>query len=154
MQVKPIMLYACEVWGGFGVKQNKRLHLLNRLLGNDKYPFELLNIKLCKRSLRLPNRVSNMGCRAELGRIPIMKSIIVAILKYYIRSEFLNESDPLKEAFMSQKSLTTNSYNTLTFTDLCSQRLTVFGGRGPGRGRGRGRERGRGHQSDNICSLP
>ena len=122
--VKPIMLYACEVWGGFGIKRsNIPDTLLNKLMNNDNYTFEKLNVKLCKRSLRIPNRVSNIGSRAEVGRIPVMKSIIVAILKYNFRAEFLNDSDPLKEAFKSQNSKTKNAYNTFTYTGLCSKLL-------------------------------
>ena len=67
--VKPILLYCSEVWGGFAVKTSTSDAIYEKLMNNDKTPYEISNIKLCKQSLRLPLRVSNLAARAELGII-------------------------------------------------------------------------------------
>jgi len=118
--VKPILLYCSEVWGGFGQRRiQNQLPLFTKIMFNDCTPHEKLNIQLCKQTLKIPKRASNIGARAELGRIPISKSIIVAVLKYYARSHSIDDNSLLRHAFMSQYSLTKNSYNSYTFTQFC-----------------------------------
>ena len=121
---KPILLYCSEIWGAFGVKHTKHINLLLSLLTNDKTPYEKLNLKMCKHTLRVPKQASNLAARAELGRIPIAKSIIVAIIKYYARFKNINHNEPLYHAFNSQNSLIKNSYNTMSYPYL-ARRLMV-----------------------------
>ena len=87
-------------------------------MNNDKTPYEIINIKLCKQSLRLPLRVSNLAARSELGRLPLRHNIIVAQLKYFARAKLINNSEFLVQAFISQGKLLKNSYNTFTYTQL------------------------------------
>ena len=61
---------------------------------------------------------SNIGSRAELGRIPVGKSIIVAVLKYYARLKLCRKDNILFHALKSQNALKRNSNNTLTFTEV------------------------------------
>ena len=112
--VQPVLLYCCEVWGGFGLKKRKDINksLFLNLMTNDKTPFEKLNIKLSKQSLKIPRRASNFACRAELGRFPIMRTIIVAILKYNMRLKTLDNNDLVIQAYLSQKNRHENSYKT------------------------------------------
>ena len=120
--VKPILLYASEVWGGFGIKTSKQVgneNLFDHIMMSDKTPFEKLNIKLCKQSLRVSRRISNVAAKAELGRFPVMKSIIVAILKYYMRLKLLNDGELVFNAFISQQNMQRNCYNTLTYCQAC-----------------------------------
>ena len=57
MLVKPIALYACDVWGGFNVKRNAKYDsLYKQLLENDNTPYEHLNIKVSKHSLQQGNQ--------------------------------------------------------------------------------------------------
>jgi hypothetical protein len=93
-------------------------------MSTDITPQEKLNIKLCKQSLKIPRRASNLGCRAELGIIPINKSVIVAILKYFRRSQMLEETNFL---FQSQHKLTTNCYSTYTYTKFCNHIVKELG---------------------------
>ena len=88
-------------------------------MNNDTTPYEIINIKLCKQSLRLPRRVSNLAARAELGRLPLRHNIIVAQLKYFARAKLINNSELLAQAFISRGILLKNSYNTFTYTQLC-----------------------------------
>ena len=85
----------------------------------DKTPYETLNIKLCKHTLKLPRRVSNLSVRAELGRLPMRHSIIVALIQYYSRSKTLNEHDLLSHAFSSQENIRNHSYKTLSYSEAC-----------------------------------
>jgi hypothetical protein len=58
------------------------------------------------------------GCMAELGRYPIMKSIIVAAVKYYLRIDKLGRNDLVTKATTSQRRLNHNSCNTLTYNKV------------------------------------
>jgi hypothetical protein len=120
--VKPISLYASEVWGGFGIKKNKSNDLVFHLLNQEKTPYEKLNIKLCKQSLKVSKNASNMASRAELGRLPVAKSVITAVLKYYARLKVCKPNELLFHAFESQNNLKQNSNGTLTFVQ-CARKL-------------------------------
>ena len=87
---------------------------------NERTCFEKINLKLCKQALGLHRGASNLGCRAELGRFPIIKSIIVAMSKYYSRLHSFKKSDLLYHALNSQKSMTSGKLKQYTFTQLCS----------------------------------
>lgn len=113
--VKPIILYCSEVWGGFGLKKNKAHQLLTFLFDRDSTPFEKLNLKLCKQAIGVNRNTSNIGSRAELGRIPIIKSVIVATLKYYARLSTIETDSILYHAYRSQDALQQNSNGTITF---------------------------------------
>ena len=55
---------------------------------DDIYPFELVHLKSCRFSLGVQNKTSNLASRCELGRFPILISIL-KLLKlmhsYYCR---------------------------------------------------------------------
>ena len=77
--VKPIMLYGCQVWG-----QQIINHILKADFGQfDKLPFEELQNKLCKFSLGVGKYTSNLACRAELGRYPILISACSLAIKFW-----------------------------------------------------------------------
>ena len=46
--VKPIALYGCEAWGGFGYKSALKENILSSLLKKDKHTNEQLHLKVCK----------------------------------------------------------------------------------------------------------
>ena len=83
--VKPIALYGCEVWGGFGHKSASQENILSSVLKNDKPTYEQLHLKVCKQILHTSKRASNLGVRSDLGRLPLMFNIICAVCKYRIR---------------------------------------------------------------------
>lgn len=101
--VKPILLYCSEIWGGFDIKRSKPDSLLMTLMTKDKTWSEKLNIRMCKQTIRLPKSACNMAARAELGRIPVMKSVIVAFCKYYVRLHSFKDDDLLFHALQSQE---------------------------------------------------
>ena len=101
--------------------------LYSKLINLDKSPYEKLNIKLCKQSLRVPRRTSNLASRAELGRLPMAHSIIVALLKYNLRSKLLGTGELLAHAFSSQSKRLRNSYNTLTYSKTCTSLIDSLG---------------------------
>ena len=69
--IKPILLYASEVWGGFGIRKQNDCDIVKQLLMLETSPYEKMYIKTMKFALRLHSRTSNVGCRAELGRLPL-----------------------------------------------------------------------------------
>ena len=101
--VKPIALYGCEVWGGFGHKSALQENILSSVLKNDKPTYEQLHLKVCKQILHTLKRASNLGVRSDLGRLPLMFNIICAVCKYRIRLESYGEDDLLYHALKSQK---------------------------------------------------
>lgn len=123
VMVKPICLYCSEVWGGFGIKLKRQNNLLEWCLQNDSTPYEQLNIKTSKVSLGLPRRASNIGSKAELGRMPLIKSIIVAMLKYHLRLRLMAKGEIVAQALESQKQLRKNSNETMTFETVVNQLL-------------------------------
>ena len=67
--ISPILTYNSEVWGLF---INEKGHL-----------------QFCKRYLQVNNKASNIGCRAELGRYPLIFDINKRIREYisYLQSK-------------------------------------------------------------------
>ena len=59
-----------------------------------------------------------MGCRAELGRFPLIKDVIMNILKFDMRLQSVNNHDILKLVYVSQQRLGKNSQNTFTYYQL------------------------------------
>ncbi len=120
--VKPILLYGSEIWGAFDIKRNNIQDLLPSLMLNDKYQPEKLNLKMCKQTLRIPRSASNIASRAELGRLPVMKSIIVAFCKYFTRLHSFKDRDLLHDALKSQENLTKYSEKLkhLTFIEVAN----------------------------------
>jgi hypothetical protein len=116
--VKPILLYCSEVWCGFGHKAKLKDILLSKILTKDTTPFEQMNLALCKQSLYIPKHASNIGSRAELGRLPLMSDVITAVLKFNERFNLLSDSDLLWKASLSQISLAKNVYNTMTYSQF------------------------------------
>ena len=93
-------------------------NFISKILSKDLSPFENLHLRCCKDSLRLPKSSSNMGCRAELGRFPLIKDVIMNILKFDMRLQSVNNHDILKLAHVSQQRLGKNSQNTFTYYQL------------------------------------
>ncbi len=123
VMAKPILLYCSEILGAFGTNRVHKKNLLSHMMHNNKFDFEKLNIRLCKYALNLPKSASNIACRAELGRIPVMKSILVAVCKYYMRLHSYDDSDLLFHALHSQKELQMRNSVYCTYTEFAQQIL-------------------------------
>ena len=60
-------------------------------------PIEKINLKFCKHYLEVNNKASNVACRAELGRLPLIIPINQKIMKYFV---YLNNKD--NDSILSQ----------------------------------------------------
>ena len=73
--ITPILLYNSEVWGLF-IKSDFKYWDTSRI--------EKGHLQFFKRYLQVNNKVSNIACRAELGRYPLIFDINKRILKLAI----------------------------------------------------------------------
>ena len=73
--IKPILTYASEIW----------ISDCKKDLMDDTYPFELVHLKSCRFSVGVHNKTSNLASRCELGRFPILVSMLKLMHSYYCR---------------------------------------------------------------------
>ena len=73
--VFPILKYNSEVWGMYTKQDLKKW---------DSSPIEKIHLKFCKRYLEVNNKASNIACRAELDRLPLLILINQKIMKYFV----------------------------------------------------------------------
>lgn len=93
--IKPIMLYACEVWGAYSFNINKYFEINDPLKSTnafDHLPSELLDLTFCKHALGVHKRTSNLVVRSELGRYPISIDCAVLVVKNWLRITSLDPS--------------------------------------------------------------
>ena len=57
------MLYGSEIWG---LERTQNYEIW------DKTPTELFHLEFCKDVLQVNRDISNLACRAELGRFPLI----------------------------------------------------------------------------------
>lgn len=69
--VRPILLYCSDIWG------NSKL--------DEKSPIEQVHIKFCKQLLQVGKQTSNIGVKAELGRISLTTIAKINSIKNWIR---------------------------------------------------------------------
>ena len=69
--ISPILTYNSEVWGAF-VKSDFKSW--------DSSAIEKTHLQFCKRYLQVHNKASNIACRAELGKFPMIIDINKKIL--------------------------------------------------------------------------
>ena len=79
--ISPILTYNSEVWGAF-VKSDFKSW--------DNSGIEKTHLHFCKRYLEVRNKSSNVACRSELGRFPLIIDINNKILNYL---NYLQEKD-------------------------------------------------------------
>jgi exonuclease III len=83
--IKPILLYASEIWGTFNtnltrIKRNPQCKLERAY---DKLLAEGLHIKMCRYLLGVNPKTSIDAIRGECGRFPLYIEIATNLLKYY-----------------------------------------------------------------------
>jgi hypothetical protein len=105
--VKPIMLYNSEIWGLQPrlISGNEDEYGLD-LQKLDRMPYEQLHHKFCKNILHVPMTTTNLMCKAELGRYPMIFDIITASIKYLNRLQNTSNtilSDAYKYYLTSKK---------------------------------------------------
>ena len=64
---------------------------------------EKVHLKFCKRYLEVNNKASNLACRAELGRLPLIVLINQKIMKYFFYLNNKNNSSIVKQALLMSK---------------------------------------------------
>jgi hypothetical protein len=92
--ISPILLHNSEVWGAFTTTD------LNKW---DKTPTEKVHIRFCKMYLCVHKKATNIACRGELGKFPLIISIRKRIIKYVAHLKSLPNSAIAKQAFLISK---------------------------------------------------
>lgn len=84
--IKPILLYACEIWGTINTDVNSTKHP-NYCLDNffNKMYCEKLHVKFLKYVSGVHKKACNQSVVGELGRFPMFVDIIKCNLKYLQR---------------------------------------------------------------------
>ena len=87
--ISPTLTYNSEVWGAFAKSDLKSW---------DSSAIEKTHLQFCKRYLEVHNKASNIACRAELGKFPLIDDISKKILNYlnYLREK--EESSIVKQS--------------------------------------------------------
>jgi len=70
--ISPILTYNSEVWGALAKSDFKSW---------DSSAIEETHLQFCERYLEVHNKASNIACRAELGKFPLIIDINKKILK-------------------------------------------------------------------------
>ena len=107
----PILSNNSEIWGMHTKQDFKTCH---------RSPIEKIHLEFCKPYLEVNNKASNIACRAELGRLPLIISINKRIMKYLV---YLNNKDNdsiVKQSFLMSKNLHSinNSFFYSNFMNL------------------------------------
>ena len=90
----------------------------------DSSPIEKIHLQFCKRYLEVNNKASNLACRAELGRLPLIIPINQKIMKYFVYLKNKGDDSIVKQSFLMSKNrhLVNNSgfyYNFVSMTPQC-----------------------------------
>ena len=116
--IKPIILYACECWGGDESKD---------LL---KTKIEKFHLSMCKQILGINKSSNNVNCLAELGRYPLQVEIEQQIFKYFQRFIYIDKDRYLYKAFQEEIAIDFGegkSWVTMIKSKLDSHGLTFLG---------------------------
>ena len=92
----PILSYNSEVWGMYTKQDFKKW---------DNSAIEKIHLKFCKRYLEVNSKASNLACRDELGRLPLVVPISQKIMKYFFYLNNKNNASIGKQAFLLSKNL-------------------------------------------------
>ena len=94
--ISPILLYNSEVWGAY--EKND----LNKW---DNSETEKIHLRFCKLYLGVNRRASNVACRSELGKYPLLITIKKNILNYFKHILKLDDNSIVKKSFLMSKQL-------------------------------------------------
>jgi hypothetical protein len=95
--ITPILLYNSEIWGAY--EKND----LNKW---DNSQTEKVHLRFCKLYLGVNRKASNIACRSELGKYPLLLTIRKNIINYFKRILQLEDDNTiLKQSFIMSKQL-------------------------------------------------
>jgi exonuclease III len=117
--VKPILLYASEVWGCINPNlrriKNQPSHKLAK--GYEKLWAEKLHLKMCRYILGVNQKTSTLAVRGEMGRYPLYLEVALNVLKYY-NHILVSTSDLLSHALqVNREMVNNNKYCWLTWVN-------------------------------------
>ena len=96
--ISPILQYNSEVWGAFTCTNND--------FGKwNQTPIEKAHLKFCKLYLGVNRKTTNIACRGELGKFPLLISIHKRMIKYISHINTLPDFALVKQAFLISKEL-------------------------------------------------
>ena len=107
--VKPILLYGSEVWGLWYITNTKSIDV-SKIIANEQYEFEKLHTKFCKQSLLVHKKTNNMAARSEMGRYPLVLSVILSCINYFFYICTKGENSLVFQALKTQLSNTNSQY--------------------------------------------
>ena len=117
--IKPILLYASEIWGQ-DLLHNKT-HILQKFANNNS-ELERVHMRFCKKLLGVNQTTTNLAVRSELGRNPMICSVIYNVIKFFIRLEGMPNNRLVKRAYDQTKNKKFSLYNIskhlMTLTDI------------------------------------
>ena len=110
--VLPVLTYGSSIWGVFNINTTRYKRNKNPNYLYEEYIGEKIHTKLCKILLGVNQKTSNIACRAELGRYPLMTQILTNTISYRARLEKINDLDLVKESYKDDIMLHTYGLST------------------------------------------
>ena len=107
-----ILSYNSEVWGMYTKQDFKKW---------DNSAIEKIHLNFCKRYLEENNKASNLACRAELRRLPLVVLINQKIMKYFVYLNNKNNASIVEQAFPMSKNL-----HSINNSGFCSNFMNII----------------------------
>ena len=114
--IKPITLYACEIWGAFNTKSKKLSNSSSHkvIKAYDTLPAEKVHLKFCKFAIGVWKNAPSNAVYGELGRFPMYITVIRQMLSFlkHILSTTSAINPFLKDAWEENKELDGKGINS------------------------------------------
>ena len=110
--VLPVLTYGSSIWGVFNINTTRYKRNKNPNYLYEEYIGEKIHTKLCKILLGVNQKTSNIACRAELGRYPLMTQILTNTISYRARLEKINDLELVKDSYKDDIMLHTYGLST------------------------------------------
>ena len=95
--ILPIIRYGSEAWSPFYAKNINDNNFLSLC---EKFPAEKLHTKFCRYLLGVSRKTTNIAVRAELGRLPLLTSLLPYAAKYWLQLCDLNGNRLVNDAHL------------------------------------------------------
>ena len=101
--ISPILTYNSEIWGAYTKPDFKPW---------DSSQIEKARLQYCKRYLEVSSKASNVACRAELGKFPLIIAINQKIINYTLYLHNKENDSIVKQIFLMSSDLHNTSKNS------------------------------------------